>query len=129
MCDKWFFKDSLVRDFSYHDGEIIEFKKIENDFLLKFKDGWLDYQINEILFIDCVEDFENDFICQEIYQFEDLSYNENDGFTMILDVIPSDLNASLEYFIGFNCKNIISKRYENGILVEEENLREFLENN
>ena len=57
MFDKSFFKDSLVRCFSYHDGEILEFKKLENNFLLKFKDGWLDDQVNEILFIDCTINF------------------------------------------------------------------------
>lgn len=129
MFDKLFFEDSLVRYFSYHDGEIIEFKKINNDFLLKFKDGWLDEQVNEILFVDCTINFDSKFSCQEIYQFEDLSYNEDDGFTMILDVIPCDPMAPLECFISFKCKNIISKMYENGVLVEEENLLEFLENN
>lgn len=129
MFDKLFFKDSLVRYFSYHDGEIIEFKKIKNDFLLKFKDGWLDDQVNEILFVDCIISFDSKFSCQEIYQFEDLSYNENDGFTMILDVIPSDPMAPLECFISFKCKNIVSKMYENSVLVKKENLLEFLENN
>ena len=41
-------KDTLIKNFSYHDGKIIEFKKDGFDYILKFRDGWVDEQINEI---------------------------------------------------------------------------------
>ena len=39
---------AVINGFSYHDALIIDFKKSGADFLLTFKDGWNDGQINEI---------------------------------------------------------------------------------
>ena len=107
------FNNRLIEKFSYHDGEILEFKKVNNDCLLVFKDGWNYNQINQILFIECNIDELIDF--SDIYQFEGIEFDENKNFIMKLSFSEDDI-------ITFVCKNVICKMYVNDELIKEEDL-------
>ena len=106
---------SLLNEFNYHDGKIVKFQK-EEDILIKFVDGWNSLQVNEILLINAKTKYNLSDI--EIYQFENLEILDDSRFQLTLSIWKVDRPVELKFIAD----NIISRMYDDGNLVKEENL-------
>lgn len=123
-------KDTLIKNFSYHDGKIIEFKKDGFDYILKFRDGWVDEQINEIRFVTARVRHQFDLSDREIYQLGRLGFVEKGpGKYIYMFEIYVWHESNLLEPVGVEAGNIILKEYIDGKLVKEENLADALFNN
>ena len=115
-------ENSLIGKFSYHDAVIIEAKTEEKDLVLILSDGWNQGQINEIRFINYKIDSKNDLNGREIYQLLNLSSYEKNQYFIELLIWCYDIEGNIAEVVKIESENIISKKYKDGKLQEEENL-------
>jgi hypothetical protein len=120
-------KDTLINSFNYHDGEIIEFKKDGFDYILKFKDGWVDNQVNEIRFQTARVLNNYDLTDRVIYQLGNLDFVEANSTSYIYFFeIFVWYERNLVEVVKVEASNILSKKYFNNELVKEEDLGQVL---
>ena len=112
-------RDNLIMDFSYHDAEIIKVSKNKKDVTILLDDGFNEGQNDELKFINCEFSHKNDLENRIIYQLDDLvNFDRNIWHMSFLVWVDGNL---LEKVV-IEADNIISKKYDNGNVVQEEDL-------
>lgn len=112
---------AVINGFSYHDALIIDFKKSGADFLLTFKDGWNDGQINEIRMLNAEVVNKYDLKDREIYQLGFIDFNDFSLKKCFLEIYVW-YDDCLTEVVKFEAEDFISKVYFNGELLKEESL-------
>lgn len=115
-------ENALIKKISYHDGEILEIKYIDNNLILKFTDGWNVGQVNELIFVNGKENSEYDLVDRCIYQLDDLVSFAKNKWDMSLLVWMKETSGMLLEKVNFEATDIITKIYDNNVLVEEQSL-------
>lgn len=114
--------NALIKKISYHDGEILEIKYIDNKLILKFIDGWNVGQVNELIFINGKENSKYDLVNRCIYQLDDLVSFTKNRWDMSLLVWMKESSGALLEKVNFEASDIVTKVYDNDILSEEQAL-------
>lgn len=115
-------ENALIRNISYHDGEILEIKYIDNNLILKFADGWNVGQVNELIFVNGKETSKYDLVGRWIYQLDDLVSLTKNDWDMSLLIWMKESSGELIEKVNFEATDIITKVYDNGFLSKEESL-------
>jgi len=115
-------ENALINKISYHDGEILEIKYIDNNLLLKFSDGWNVGQVNELIFVNGKENSKYDLVDRCIYQLDDLVSFTKNSWDMSLLVWMKEHSGALLEKVSFKATDIITRIYDNDILIEEQSL-------
>lgn len=115
-------QNNLIMKFSYHEAIIVETKIEQNDLILILSDGWNEGQINEIRFINYKIDSKNDLNGREIYQILDLVSFAKNKYFMELLIWYYEVEGNIAEVVKIEAENIISKKYKDGKLEEEEDL-------
>ncbi len=121
---KKIFENTMLDNFSYHDGKILEFYKDNNDFVLKFEDGWNIDQINEIRFVNALAKYKFDLKDRIIYQLGYFDYiNSFNGETPFVFEIYVWYKENLTEVVRIQASNIITKMTEADGSISEEDLK------
>ena len=113
-------KNTLLNKFSFHDGKILLAEKRNNDFILRFKDGWNENQINEIIFIDIKSIPSVDLNNKIILQLEDTNYT--DFWKVTFSIPSSEPNIYIPELVTISSLSINLKQYIDNKLIKEENI-------
>ena len=116
---------SLIKNFSYHDGLIIEIKREEKDYVLTFTDGWEEDRINQIRMVNCLVENKYDLKDREIYQLGDLQFfpgEENQPCYLELYVC---YEYPLFEVVKFSSDDFICKTYSDNKWSDQESFRKF----
>ena len=101
-------QDNLITDFGYHDGTILKVTKDKKDVKILFRDGYDDKQINELNFINCKFNCQNDLEDCIIYQLDDLVSFGSGKWNMSFLVF---VEGGLLEKVDIEADNIILKKY------------------
>lgn len=100
-------KGKLIMDFNYHDAQIMQIDKNNNNIKFLLNDGY-ESQINELNFINCEIINQYDLENRIIYQLEDLVKFDSKWYMSFLVWTDDNLLEKVE----IEADNIISKKYE-----------------
>ncbi len=102
-------RNNLIGSFAYHDAKILKLEENGKDVTMIFTDGWVEGQIDQIIFTNCKIKYQYDFVGSEIYQLDGIYKDETSKWYMsFLIWIDGDLLEKVEV----EAENIISKEYQ-----------------
>lgn len=119
-------QDNLITEFGYHDGTILKVTKDKKDVKILLRDGYNQEQINELNFMNCKFNCQNDLEGCTIYQLDDLVNFGRSKWNMSFLVW---VEGGLLEKVDIEADNIISKKYcvKENLLEDEGTFEEQLE--
>lgn len=101
--------NNLVSSFAYHDAEILKLEESGKDVTILLKDGWIEGQIDQIIFSNCKFKCQNDLVGNVIYQLDNIcQMGESKWYMSFLVWLEGNTLEKVEV----QAENIISKKYQ-----------------